>query len=157
MKRASGLALPWEISLLKAILLFLQMAVLLVLPFLPLPPSFPNSCEDVLRAARPGWALHGLISVEVGGDLRGSTLLGSGERLEEGVDNAKPQPLLLSGPGRSPGICLPGLVTVRLLVKSPWEPQPTLPEISFPGEPTVIELGCCPPCNLACLWGSKLD
>lgn len=84
MKRASGLALPWEISLLKAILLFLQMAVLLVLPFLPLPPSFPNSCEDVLRAARPGWALHGLISVEVGGDLRGSTLLGSGRGWRRG-------------------------------------------------------------------------
>lgn len=52
MERGSCLALPWEISLLKAILFFPQMAVLLALPFPPLflllslAPMAPE--EDVL-------------------------------------------------------------------------------------------------------------
>ena len=65
MKRGSGLALPWEVSLPKAVLLLPQMA-LLVLLFPLLSPSFPKSYDNELS----------LNSVAVGGDFREPTQLG---------------------------------------------------------------------------------
>lgn len=72
MKRGSGLALPWEVSLLKAVLVLPQMALLVLFPHLS--PSFPKSFDDVFGAAS-SWELT-LNSVGVGGDFREPTQLG---------------------------------------------------------------------------------
>ena len=72
MKRGSGLALPWEVSLLEAVLLLPQMALLVLFPHLS--PSFPKSFDDVFGAAS-SWELT-LNSKGVGGDFREPTQLG---------------------------------------------------------------------------------
>ena len=73
MKRGSSLALPWEVSLPKAVLLLPQMA-LLVLLFPLLSSSFPKSYDSVFGAASSGEL--SLNSVAVGGDFREPTQLG---------------------------------------------------------------------------------